>query len=188
MKTTKSFIIIWTFIGFLLNLLALFTPFELPLFDIADKTNTTYLRMGISFQVASNLFISCVSGATPAKYAQILYLIIGIFGEPLYMTGNSYDMTQDPSWGYVIGSFGASERAGEKAFEKKLSLLNILISSYSGLFVIHAYGAIGLLLHSKSWEHWKSYLIMYSLIPLPSQLVMIFLTSILAFLFRKILD
>lgn len=188
MNKTNSFIIIWTFIGFLLNVISNFTPFELPIYDLADNTNTTYLRMGISLQVATNLFVSCVSGPIAAKYAQLLYFAMGIVGEPLYMTGGTYDMFQEPSFGYVLGSFWATDKVGKKVFETKLSLLNILQSSYIGLFTIHFGGFIGLLLFSRTSDIWRAYLIKYSVIPFPSQVILIFFTSILAFLFRKVID
>lgn len=188
MEKTKSFIAIWTLIGFLLNIITTFTPFELPIYDFADNANTTYLRMGISLQVASNLFISCVSGPIAAKYAQMLYFGVCMVGEPLYMTGGTYDMFQEPSFGYVMGSFWATDTVGQKVFETKLSLSNILKSSYIGLLTIHGGGLFGLLLYSRTYDIWRGYIVHYSVIPFPSQVALIFLTSILAFLVRKVID
>nr|YP_009504608.1 biotin transporter BioY [Cyanophora biloba]AWW13812.1 biotin transporter BioY [Cyanophora biloba] len=186
MKTT-SFIIIWTFIGFLLNIIATFTPFEVPFLDITKGSNIEFLGMGINLQIASLLFVSCVGGATASKYAQLLYLVMSIIGEPLYINGSAFDMFQEPTFGYIIGCIFASETVGKKAFESKLNLLNILKSCYIGLFIIHLCGFVGLLLFAPTGIIWISFILKYSLIPLPSQFVLVFLTSILAFLFRRIL-
>lgn len=181
----KHVLVIWVFITFLLNVIGTFTPFQF--LTVNEDLTLEFSRMGITFQFASTLFVTCVAGAKAAVYGQIFYFIFGLIGEPVYINGTTLEMLQEPSFGYIIGSIIASRIIGNSIIKHKITFLNFFLHCIYGLSIIHFFGLIGLLLYSNSGIVWFSSIIKYSIIPLPSQLILISLTSFLAFLFRKLL-
>lgn len=44
-----------------------------------------------------------VGGRNAAAYAQIAYVIMGLFKLPIFYQGGSFDYIQYPSFGYILG-------------------------------------------------------------------------------------
>ncbi len=152
------------------------------------------LPLNISCQVAAVLLVACVGGRNAGTLVQLLYLIIGLTGfYAVFNDGGGLNYLQKPVFGYILGFLPASWLCGSLAFRLRPTLENISLSCLSGLATIHLVGMFYLLcLQLVSWGvgipfSLQQLLWQYSLNPLPSQLILVCATALIAFGLRRLL-
>jgi biotin transport system substrate-specific component len=152
------------------------------------------LPLNISCQVAAVLLVACVGGRNASTLVQLIYLIVGLTGfYAVFSDGGGFQYLQKPVFGYILGFLPASWLCGSLAFRLRPTLENIGFSCVSGLATIHLVGMFYLLcLQVVSWVAGMPFALQqlvwqYSLNPLPSQLILLCATSLIAFGLRRLL-
>jgi biotin transport system substrate-specific component len=142
-----------------------------------------------SFQTAAVFLSACMGGPVAGGLAQIAYLALGFYGFPVFMDGGSLDYLARPAIGYLIGFIPAAIITGRWAFQEseRANLLRLLTSALAGLGIIHLGGLVGLVLRFGFSQEWANAAYRYSLLPLPGQILGLFLAVGMSFLVRKLL-
>lgn len=190
---------LWALTGLFLTIFGTFVEVFviLPSADINNNAlKLTSISLGITYQLVGVFLTACVGGKNAAAYAQIAYVILGLFKLPVFYQGGSFDYLQYPSFGYILGFIPAAWLCGYLVLPGKRRLELFAISSFLGLLVIHLCGIIYLIGYSFITplfgnELASNYLFegikLYSLSPFFGQLFLICVISVLAFLIRLIL-
>ncbi len=152
------------------------------------------LPLNISCQVAAVLLIACVGGRNASTLVQLIYIIIGLSGfYTVFNDGGGWGYLQKPVFGYILGFIPASWLCGSLAFRMRPNLENISLSCVVGLAIIHLLGIVYLLfLQLFSWATGSPFalqklVLQYSFSLLPSQLIAVCATALIAFGLRRIL-
>jgi biotin transport system substrate-specific component len=142
-----------------------------------------------SFQTAAVFLSACMGGPVAGGLAQIAYLALGFYGFPVFMDGGSLDYLARPAIGYLIGFIPAAIITGRWAFQEseRANLLRLLTSAFAGLGIIHLGGLVGLVLRFGFSQEWANAAYQYSLLPLPGQILGLFLSVGMSFVVRKLL-
>jgi biotin transport system substrate-specific component len=189
----------WALIGLILTIFGTFVEVFLVLPSNNQQTDSlelSPLSLGITYQLVGVFLTACVAGKNAATYAQIAYVILGLFKLPVFYQGGTFDYLQYPSFGYILGFIPGAWLCGFLVLPGKRRLELFAISSFFGLLVIHLCGILylaGYCLITPLFgnELADNYLVegikLYSLMPFPSQLILICVVSLLAFLLRLIL-
>ncbi len=189
----------WALTGLILTIFGTFVEVLIVLPSSNSQTNSwelVPLSLGITYQLVGVFLTACVGGKNAAAYAQIAYVILGLFKLPVFYQGGTFDYLQYPSFGYILGFIPGAWLCGFLVLPGKRRLELFAISSFLGLLVIHLCGILYLVGYCFITplfgnELADNYLVdgikLYSLTPFPSQLVLICVVSILAFLLRLIL-
>jgi biotin transport system substrate-specific component len=158
------------------------------------QQGVTVLPLNVSCQVAAVLFVACVGGRNASTLVQLVYLIIGLTGfYAVFSDGGGLSYLQKPVFGYILGFMPASWLCGSLAFRLRPTLENIGFSCVSGLATIHLVGMFYLLcLQLVDWVIGTPFslqqaVLQYSLHPLPSQLMLVCATTLIAFGLRRLL-
>lgn len=190
--------LLWALIGLILTISATWLEAFIPYapWNWGD-TGVQIYSLGISFQVGAVLFTACVGGKNAATLAQIAYVALGlalfqVFELPIFTQGGGLGYVREPSFGYLVGFIPAAWVCGALAFREAPKLETLALSSVSGLGIIHGCGLIYLAIaFLVGWLNTGASLwtlvLMYSLAPLPGQLVMVCAVSVLALAMRRIL-
>ncbi len=149
------------------------------------------LDLPITWQVPSLLLCALVCGPKSGTIAAIAYLTIGLFYLPIFQQGGYSDYVNEPSFGYIVGFIPAAWFTGRLAKQKGINnLLLLSIAGLAGLFLLHLFGIIsliiGYLLNKWSDPIWTMVL-NYSLLPLLSQILLCPAVGILSLILRRIL-
>jgi len=86
-------------------------------------------------------FAGILLGARLGLMSQLVYILMGLIGLPVFSNGGGVTYVLNPSFGYIIGFALAAYIIG--LLSEKIgtgTLRNTLISLYSGLFVIYLIG------------------------------------------------
>ncbi len=152
------------------------------------------LPLNISCQVAAVLLIACVGGRNASTLVQLIYIIVGLSGfYAVFNEGGGWSYWQKPVFGYILGFIPASWLCGSLAFRMRPNLENISLSCVIGLATIHLVGIFYLLcLQLFSWAAGSPFalqklVLQYSFSLLPSQLIAVCATALIAFGLRRIL-
>lgn len=79
--------------------------------------------------------------------SQLLYVIIGLIGIPVFTKGGGPQYIFEPTFGYLIGFIVGAYIIGFIVSKlKKVNFISVFISTTIGLMVIYAFGAIYLML------------------------------------------
>jgi biotin transport system substrate-specific component len=163
-----------------------------------NATGVQVYSLGVSFQVGAVLLTACVGGKNAAALAQIAYVALGLvlfqfFGLPIFTQGGGLGYVREPSFGYLVGFIPAAWVCGYLAFQERPKLETLAFSSVCGLAIIHGCGllylaiaSLGGWLEPVTFPAWEAILV-YSLAPLPGQLIMICAVSVLAYFLRQLL-
>jgi biotin transport system substrate-specific component len=152
--------------------------------------------LGITYQIGAVLLIGCTGGRNAAALSQIAYIFLGLFFLPIFAQGGGLDYLSKPSFGYLLGFIPGAWLCGWLAFRKPPKIEYFGLSALCGLLVIHACGLIyslGLFFFKpeifpiRNAESLLTLIYNYSVVPFPSQLVMICVAALLAFILRKLL-
>ena len=95
----------------------------------------------LTFQTFFCAFAGIILGSRLGALSQILYLVMGLIGLPVFAYGGGISYIYNPTFGYVIGFVGAAFVIG-KITEKQrtLNFQKALISVLSGLIIINLIG------------------------------------------------
>ena len=154
--------------------------------------------LGVSFQVGAVLLIGCLGGQNAAALSQIAYLSLGLllfqaFDLQVFTQGGGLSYLREPSFGYLLGFIPAAWVCGYLAFWETLKLENLALSCLLGLLTIHAVGLVYLpLAYVLQWtgENAPSLaeaIFIYSIAPIPGQLILVCAVSVLAYSMRQIM-
>jgi biotin transport system substrate-specific component len=191
--------ILWAFIGLCITIVGTFVEvfFVIPLYNVNSSSfDLTYLPLGITYQLAGVFLASCMGGKNAGAYAQVAYVILGLFKLPVFYLGGTFEYITNPSFGYILGFIPGAWLCGFLVLPGKRRLELFAISSFLGLIVIHFCGIIYLTAYSLITPLFGNQLAdtylfdgiqLYSINAFPSQLALICVVSILAFLLRLIL-
>lgn len=189
--------LIWSLIGLLLTVLSTFVevfitnpPWLWPQSGIYPQP------LGINYQIGAVLLTGCLGGKNAGVLSQVAYILLGLFWLPVFSQGGGLEYFREPSFGYILGFIPGAGVCGWLAFRQRPRIESLAFSALAGLVVIHLSGLIYLagLSFLKvdgstliSPERLGEMMISYSGFPLLSQLVLICLVGLMAFVLRKIL-
>jgi biotin transport system substrate-specific component len=188
---------LWGFIGLILTVLGTFVEafVAFPSF----QPENPYFRphsLGVTYQIAGVLLTGCLGGQNAAAYAQIAYVVLGLFKLPVFAQGGGFDYLQQPSFGYILGFIPGAWLCGYLAFPGKRRLESLTLCAVLGLMVIHLCGIIyilGLSFISPLFgndvaaNYIPETINIYSIQTLPSQLIIVCAVALISFIIRLIL-
>jgi len=183
--------LLWAFIGLLLTVVGTFIPVSAPLSPWNwSSGNVPSLSLGVTYQIGAVLLTGCLGGKSAAALSQIVYLMLGLSGFQIFAYGGGLNYIKEPTFGYLLGFVPGAWICGRLAFQKVARLEFLAISCLAGLSAIHLVGLLylgGLTLFRFLAQSWGSAAIEYSLQPLPGQLVLICLVTVVSAILRRVL-
>lgn len=95
----------------------------------------------ITFQYLFTALAGVILGPFLGSSSQLLYIIIGLFGIPIFTSGGGPSYIFNPTFGYLIGFVFASYIIGKIVRKsEKPSFLRIFLASILGVVVIYIIG------------------------------------------------
>lgn len=190
--------ILWALIGLVLTIGA--TWLEAFITSAPWQWGTAGIQiysLEVSFQVGAVLLTGCLGGKNAAALAQIAYVALGVvlfhlFGLLLFTQGGGLGYVREPSFGYLLGFIPGGWLCGQLAFREPPKLEELAYSSLAGLAVIHGCGLVYLAIAALGqWLAVTSSLgelvWIYTVAPLPGQLIMVCAVAVVAFILRRVL-
>lgn len=188
---------LWAFTGLLLTIIGTFVE-AFIVFPSFENQNITLIphSLGVTYQIAGVLLTGCLAGKNAAITAQIAYVVLGLFKLPVFAQGGGFDYFQEPTFGYILGFIPGAWLCGYLAFPNKPRLESLALSAIFGLLVIHLCGIIYLIGFTfitpifgnlLTPDYLQNAIIIYSLKPFFSQLILVCEISVIAFLIRLFL-
>jgi biotin transport system substrate-specific component len=189
--------LLWAFTGLMLTIFGTFVEafFIFPS-DNQGNLGLNSHSLGVTFQLVGVLLTGCLGGQNAAAFAQIAYVVLGLFKLPVFAQGGGFDYLQQPTFGYILGFIPGAWLCGYLALPGKRRLESLALSATCGLIVIHVIGIIylvgfslinPLLGNSLAPDYLLKSLTAYSLNPLPSHLVIVCVVAMIAYIIRLIL-
>jgi biotin transport system substrate-specific component len=78
-----------------------------------------------------------------------VYMLLGLFGLPIFTSGGGFGYVLQPSFGYLIGFIVGAYVTGAITYGgEKITFLRLLMAAFAGLAVIYAFGVVYLYLIS----------------------------------------
>ncbi|MBW4648653.1 MAG: biotin transporter BioY [Kastovskya adunca ATA6-11-RM4] len=186
--------LLWALIGLLLTIGGTFLEAFVPNapWEWAQQGIQTH-SLGVTYQIGAVLLAGCLGGKNAGALSQIAYVVLGITWFPVFSQGGGITYLKEPSFGYLLGFIAGAWVCGLLAFRLPPRLESLAFSCLCGLLTIHLYG-IGYLIvfHSFTWTTTGlgpllGAVVRYSCYPLPGQLVIVCVTTVLAFVLRQIM-
>ncbi len=90
-----------------------------------------------------NLFVvmsGMMLGPRAGAISQVIYIIIGIMGIPVFSGGGGPGYVLSPTFGYLVGFIAASAVSGYVTEGKPFSVRNVLAGSVAGMLTIYLIG------------------------------------------------
>ncbi len=122
----------------------------IPLFT-ALITVGAYVRIPtplvpITFQVFFVVLAGLLLGPRWGAYSALLYLLLGLFGVPVFTEGGGFGYIFRPTFGYIIGFCFGAYATGRIAWSgqsnHKVSFKRLLVAVGIGVLIIYIMGAI----------------------------------------------
>ncbi len=190
--------LLWAFIGLILTICStLIEAFTVVPPWLWVEQGVKIQSLGVTYQIGAVLLTGCLGGKNAGAIAQIAYLILGISGLDVFYRGGGLDYFREPTFGYLIGFVFGAWLCGYFAFQAKPRLELFAFSCICGLLVIHLFGLTYLtLLHLvinpengflPSLVSLLDAIQIYSLNPLPGQLIIVCAVTVLAYCLRQIM-
>ena len=188
---------LWAFIGLMVTIFGTFV--EVFVYLPKDEENFSNLEsssLGITYQLAGVFLTGLLGGKNAAAYAQVAYLVLGLFKLPVFYYGGSVDYINLPTFGYILGFIPGAWLCGYLALPGKRKLEIFVASAFCGLLVIHLCGVLYLTIYSfvtpllgnvLSATFLRDAIYLYSITPFIPQLALICAVSVLGFIIRLIL-
>jgi biotin transport system substrate-specific component len=156
-----------------------------------DDGAWTIAPLPITLQVPALLLTALVCGHRSALLAAVAYLSLGLLELPVFHGGGGSSYLLDPGFGYLAGFVPAGWLAGKLARQSGMNdVLKLTGSAAFGLLVIQLCGVLNLLLGALAGR-WRGdllqLLVTYSLVPLPSQLLLCSAVAVVALVLRRLL-
>lgn len=149
--------------------------------------------LGVNCQIAAVLLAGCLGGRNAAAIAQIAYLILGLTWFNVFTQGGGFEYVYRPNFGYLLGFVPGAWICGWLAFRFPVRLEYLALSCLMGLATIHLVGISYILLaHVVKWPGFAELSIpatlsIWSIEPLPGQLVLVCAVTVLASLLRRLM-
>lgn len=152
--------------------------------------------LGVTYQVGAVMLTACMGGKNAGMLAQIAYIILGLTWLPVFAQGGGWEYLKEPSFGYILGFIPGAWLCGFLAFRYRSRIETLAYSALCGLLIIHLCGLVylvGLAIVSQgpdtviTLKTLPAGILHYSLMPLPGQLVVICVISIIAYFLRLLL-
>lgn len=187
-------VILWATIGLILTIGGTFIPayaIALPWHWGEQGIHLETLR--VSYQIGAVLFIGCVGGGSAAVLSQLAYILIGLTGLPIFDRGGGWEYLLEPSFGYVLGFVLGAWLCGILAFQAKVRLNFLAVSSLVGLLAIHLTGMIYLIFLTyfpglnNELDSLGQNIMTYSFSPLGGQLAVVCAICLIAYVMRKMM-
>ncbi|CDF58095.1 biotin transporter BioY [Thermobrachium celere] len=101
-----------------------------------------FFYVPFTLQIVFTILSGILLGAKNALYSQIVYLLLGLIGLPVFSGGTGGIQTVlKPSFGYIIGFiFGAFIIGKIIEQYKNLNIINVFLATIVGLMVIYLFG------------------------------------------------
>lgn len=90
------------------------------------------------FVALSGVLLGPIYGAV----SQLLYVVLGLIGLPVFTSGGGLSYIFTPSFGYLIGFILAAFVIGKMVYNKKPTFVRILLSCILGLIIIYLIGTV----------------------------------------------
>ena len=144
-----------------------------------------------NWQIQGVLLTSLLCGPQIGTISAISYLIIGLFYLPVFHGGGSVGYILTHEFGYLLGFIPAAWTCGFLAkTTSKVNLINYSFYTAVSLCIVHIIGIIYLIL-GKIYGNWSDSLsdliLINTIIPFPTQLLLCISISLLAILLKPIL-
>ncbi|MEL6579099.1 MAG: biotin transporter BioY [Cyanobacteria bacterium J06621_12] len=187
-------VMLWTAIGVILTAAGTFIPassFAAPWSWWGNGFGVQTL--GVSYQVGAVLLTACLGGKNAAMLAQVIYILLGLLGLPIFDRGGGAIYLQQPHFGYLLGFIAGAWLCGWLAFQSLARFATIIASCMTGLITIHLVGityltvmyfATGL---GAEIDSLMQAIAIYSLQPFPGQVAVVCAISLIAFVMRKVM-
>lgn len=95
----------------------------------------------ISLQFIVTIFSAFLLGAKLGALSQVLYVILGLAGIPIFTNGGGISYVMNPSFGYLLGFIFATYIIGRIVENlKTISFIKLLFASFIGLLVVYFIG------------------------------------------------
>ena len=159
----------------------------LPLEDLSLSISSLHSN----WQIQALLLTSLLCGAQIGTICSISYLIIGLFYLPIFHGGGSIGYILTPEFGYLIGFIPAAWICGYLAQGKaKANIIDYSIFTFYSLCILHLTGII-YLIFGRLFGLWINNLfdliLINTIIPFPTQLLLCLAISPLSILLSRIL-
>ena len=187
----------WALIGLMVTIFGTFVEVfvYLPIGD-GKFPNLESSSLGITYQLAGVFLTGLLGGKNAAVYAQIAYVVLGLFKLPVFYHGGTLNYLYYPTFGYILGFIPGAWLCGYLALPGKRRLELFVMSSFLGLLVVHIFGILYLIMYSyltpllgnvlSSSYLWDA-INLYSITPFFPQIALICTVSVVAFVIRLIL-
>lgn len=115
---------------------------------VALITVGTFMRVPIphlpfTLQLLFTTLAGVITGGAWGFTAVAIYIILGLMGFPVFTEGGGFGYVFKPSFGYIIGFAVASYVTGVIANkQKEPSYRRLLAATFSGLFIVYAFGMV----------------------------------------------
>jgi len=155
------------------------------------QTGFIFQDLHITAQVPALLLTALVCGPRSGVLAAVAYLSLGLSVIPVFQEGGGLAYLQQPSFGYLAGFMPAAWLCGRLAQQSGMDRLERLTGiTLLGVGTIQVCGLLNLALGSLA-HRWSESLpqlaLTYSLLPLPSQLLLCCFVGLLARILRPLL-
>ncbi|MEL6500690.1 MAG: biotin transporter BioY [Cyanobacteria bacterium J06631_6] len=187
-------VMLWTAIGVILTVAGTFIPasgFAAPWSWWGDGFGVQTL--GVSYQVGAVLLTACLGGKNAAMLAQVIYILLGLLGLPIFDRGGGAIYLQQPHFGYLLGFVVGAWLCGWLAFQSLARFATIIASCMAGLVTIHLVGIVYLMVMyfvtglGAEIDSLMQAIFIYSCQPFPGQVAVVCAISLIAFVMRKVM-
>lgn len=149
------------------------------------------VALPITLQVPGLLLTALVCGNRSALLAAVAYLSLGLLQLPVFHSGGGTRYLLDPGFGYLAGFVPAGWLAGKLARQPGMNdVLKLTGTAAFGLLVIQLCGVMNLVLGALAGR-WRGellqLLVSFSVVPLPSQLLLCTAVAVVALVLRRVL-
>ena len=151
----------------------------------------SFVELGTTWQIQGLFIPSLLCGPQIGMICATTYLILGLFYLPVFHGGGSIGYILVPEFGYLLGFIPAAWTCGKLAsIFFKSNLVNYSICTILSLFILHIFG-VGYLILTEAFNNWNNNLfeliLINTIIPLPSHLLLCLSTSLIGLLLKHIL-
>ncbi|MBN2297818.1 MAG: biotin transporter BioY [Deltaproteobacteria bacterium] len=81
-----------------------------------------------------------ILGPKAGAMSQIIYIIVGLIGLPVFSGGGGLSYIFKPTFGYILGFIAASAIAGYVMKQKKFNVLTVFTASALGMLAVYLIG------------------------------------------------
>lgn len=99
----------------------------------------------ITLQIVFALMSGIVLGAKRGMLSQVLYIILGLIGLPVFTSGGGPQYILSPTFGYLVGMIFAAYIVGKlRENMEHITILKLFLISMVGIGVIYIFGLVHL--------------------------------------------